>query len=88
MKLRNLFLDIWQLTFRDFGIMTSQSVISTISRVMKRVDVIGTVSVHLRVSALHVRSVRKDYMIRQRHVSDGLLKAQGTSNFVIIAYSE
>ena len=54
LKLRNQFLDVWQLTFRDFGILTSQSVISTISCVVKRADVTGTVSGRLRSSAPHV----------------------------------
>ena len=84
LKLRNQFLDVWQLTFRDFGILTSQSVISTISRVVKRVDLTGTVSGCLRSSAPHVRSVPKDYMIRQRHVSNRVLKAQGASTFAIV----
>ena len=35
----------------------------------------------LRSSAPHVRSVRKDDMIRQRHLRDGFLKTQGTSTF-------
>ena len=38
----------------------------------------------LRSSAPHVRSVRRDDIIRQRHLPDGLLKAQGTSTFAIV----
>ena len=56
---------------------------STISRVMERVNVPGTVSGRLCSSAPHMRSVRMDYMIRQRHLRDGFLKAQGTSTFAI-----
>ena len=47
---------------------------------MERVNVTGTISGRLRSSAPHVRSVRKDYMIRQRDVSDGVLKAHKTVN--------
>ena len=42
------------------------------------------VSERLRSSALHVRSVRKDGMIRQRLLRDGVLKARGTSTFAIV----
>ena len=87
LKLRNQFLVVWQLNFRDFGILTSQSVISTISSVVKRADDTGTVSGRLRSSAQHVRRVRKDYMIRQRHVSNGFLKPQGTSAHLILTFS-
>ena len=52
--------------------------------VVKRVDVTGTVSGGLRSSAPHVRCVRKDDIIRQRLVSDGVLKAQGISTFAIV----
>ena len=52
--------------------------ISTISRVMEPVNVPGTVSGRLRSSAPHMRSVRMNDMIRQRHLRDGFLKAQGT----------
>ena len=38
----------------------------------------------LRSSAPHMRSVRMDDMIRQRHFRDGFLKAQGTSTFAIV----
>ena len=39
----------------------------------------------LRYSALHMRSVRKDDIIRQRHLPDGFLKTQGTSIFAIVS---
>ena len=43
-------------------------VISTISRVVERVSIPGTASGRLLSSApLHVRSVRNDYLMRQRH---------------------
>ena len=51
---------------------------------MERVNVPGTVSGHLLSSAPHMRSVRMDDMIRQRHLRDGFLKAQGTSTFAIV----
>ena len=51
---------------------------------MERVNVPGTVSGRLRSSAPHMRSVRMDDMIRQRHLRDGFLKAQGTSAFAIV----
>ena len=51
---------------------------------MERVNVPGTVSDRLRSSAPHMRSVRLNDMIRQRHLRDGFLKAQGTSKFVIV----
>ena len=44
----------------------------------------GTVSGHLRSSAPHMRSVQMKDMIRQRHVSDRILKLQGTSTFAIV----
>ena len=48
---------------------------------MELVNVPGTVSLRLRSSAPHMRSVRMNKMIRQRHLRDGFLKAQGTSTF-------
>ena len=51
---------------------------------MERVNVPGTVSGRLRFSAPHIRSVRMDDMIRQRHLRDGFLKAQGTSTVAIV----
>ena len=51
---------------------------------MYRVNVPGTVSDRLRSSGSHMRSVRLNDMIRQRHLRDGFLKAQGTSKFVIV----
>ena len=38
----------------------------------------------LSSSVPHVRSVRKDYMIHQRHLPGGFLKAQGNSTFAIV----
>ena len=51
---------------------------------MESVNVPGTVSGRLRSSAPHMRSVRMDDMIPQRHLHDGFLKAQGTSTFAIV----
>ena len=51
---------------------------------MERVNVPGTVTGHLRSSAPHMRSVRMNDMIHQRHLLDGFLKAQGTSTFAIV----
>ena len=51
---------------------------------MERVNVRETVSDRLRSSAPHMRSVRMNDMIRQRHLRDGFLKAPGTSTFVIV----
>ena len=51
---------------------------------MERVNVSGTVLCRIRSSAPHMRSVRMDDMIRQRHLLDGFVKAQGTSTFVIV----
>ena len=51
--------------------------------VVEHVNILGTVSGHLRTSVPHVRRVRKDDMIRQCHLRDGILKAQGTSTFAI-----
>ena len=51
---------------------------------MERVNVPGTVSDRLRSSAPHTRSVRMDDMIRQCHLRDRFLKAQGTSTFAIL----
>ena len=39
----------------------------------------------LRSSAPHMRSVRKDDIIRQSHLPDGFLKTQGTSTFAIVS---
>ena len=50
---------------------------------MERVNVPGTVSRRLRFSAPHMRSVRMNDMIRQRHLRDGFLKAQSTATFAI-----
>ena len=38
----------------------------------------------LRSTAPHMRSVRINDMILERHLSDGFLKAQGTSTFAIV----
>ena len=51
---------------------------------MERVTVPGTVSGRERYNAPHMRSVRMNDMIRQRHLRDGFLKAQGTSTFAIV----
>ena len=51
---------------------------------MERVNIPGTVSGHLSSSASHMRSVRMNIMIRQRHLRDGFLKAQETSTFAIV----
>ena len=51
---------------------------------MERVNIPGTLSGRLRSSAPHMRSVRMNDMIRQRHLRDGFLKAQGSSTFVIV----
>ena len=51
---------------------------------MERVNVPGTVSGRLRSSVPHMRRVCMDDMIRQRHLRDGFLKAQGTSTFAIV----
>ena len=51
---------------------------------MESVNVPEPVSSRLRSSAPHVRSVRMDDMIRQLHLRDGFLKAQGTSAFAIV----
>ena len=51
---------------------------------MERVNVPGTVSGRLRSSAPHMRSVRMNDLIRQRHLRDGFLKAQGTPTFAIV----
>ena len=51
---------------------------------MERVNVRGTVSGRLRSSAPHMRSVRMNDTIRQRHLRDGFLKAQGTSTSAIV----
>ena len=51
---------------------------------MERVNVPGTVSGRLRSCAPHISSVRMDDMIRQRHLRDGFLKAQGTLTFAFV----
>ena len=51
---------------------------------MERVNVPGTVSGRLCSSAPHMRSVRMNDMIRQRHLRDGFLKAEGTATFAIV----
>ena len=51
---------------------------------MERVNVPGTVSGRLRSSEPHMRNVCMNNMIHQRHLRDGLLKAQGTSTFAIV----
>ena len=48
------------------------------------VNVPETVSGRLRSSAPHMRSLRMNDMIRQRHLRDGFLKVQGTSTFAIV----
>ena len=52
---------------------------------LERVNAPLTVSGRLRSSAPHMRSVRKDNTIRQRHLPDGFLKTQGTSTFAIVS---
>ena len=49
---------------------------------MERVP--GIVSGRLRSSVPHMRSVGMNDMIRQRHLRDGFLKAQGKSTFAIV----
>ena len=51
---------------------------------MELVNVPGTVSGRLRSSAPHMKGVSMNDMIRQRHLRDGFLKAQGTSTFAIV----
>ena len=51
---------------------------------MEHVNVPGTVSGRLGSSAPHMRRVRMNDMIPQRHLRDGFLKAQGTSTFAIV----
>ena len=51
---------------------------------MEHVNVPGTVSGRLRSNVPHMRSVLMDDMIRQRHLCDGFLKAQGTPTFAIV----
>ena len=51
---------------------------------MERVNVPGTVSGRLNSSAPYMRSVRMNDIIRQRHLRDGFLKAQGMSTFAIV----
>ena len=45
-----------------------------ISKVLERVNAPGTIYGRLRSSAPHVRSVRKDGIIRQRHLPDEFLR--------------
>ena len=47
-------------------------------------NVPGTVSGRLRSIAPHMRSVRMDDIIRQLHLREEFLKAQGKSTFVIV----
>ena len=51
---------------------------------MERVNVPRTVSGRQRSSAPHMKSVRMDDMIRQRHLRDRFLKARGTLTFAIV----
>ena len=51
---------------------------------MERVNLPGTVSGRLRSSAPHLTSVCMDDVIRQRHLRDGFLKAQGSPTFAIV----
>ena len=52
---------------------------------MERVNAPLTVSGRLRSSAPHMRSVRKDDIIRQRHLPDGFLRPQGTSTYASVS---
>ena len=59
------FWNVWLLTFIDFSLFTSQRIhINNSTCVLELINVPGTVSGHLRSSAPHVRSVRKDDMLR------------------------
>ena len=72
LKLSNHFFGTFGSTLSQTSVYGRPNVlISTISRVMERVNVQGTVSGRLRSSAPHMRSVRMVYMIRQRHLRDG-----------------
>ena len=51
---------------------------------LERVNAPYTVLGRLRSSAPHVRSVRKDVIIRQRHLPNGFSKTQGTPTFAIV----
>ena len=51
---------------------------------LERVNAPRTLSGRLRSNAPHLRSVRKDDIIRQSHLPDGFLKTQGTSTFAIV----
>ena len=64
--------------------MTSQRTHINNIKVVEHFNVPGIVSDPQRSSVPHVGSVRKDDMIRQRHLRDGVLKAQGTSTSVIV----
>ena len=52
---------------------------------LERVNAPCTVSGRLRSNAPHMRSVRKDDIIRQRHLPGGFLKIQGTSTYAIVS---
>ena len=58
--------------------------LSIISMELERVNSPRTVSGRLRSCAPHVRNVRKDDIILQRHLPYGFLKTQGTSTFAIV----
>ena len=81
LKLSNQFWDVWKRTFTDFGILTSHRTHINNIKGKERVNVPGTVSGRLRSSTPHIRSLRMNDMICQRHLRDGFLKAQGTSTF-------
>ena len=76
-------MDVWQLTFTDFGILKSHHThINNING--SGTSVPGTVSGRLRSSAPNVISVSKNDMIRQRQLRDRFLKAKGTSTFATV----
>ena len=56
---------------------------STITRLVQRVNMTGRVEDRPRSGAPRVTSVRQDNFIRQRHLRDRFLTAQGTSNVVV-----
>ena len=56
---------------------------STISRLVQRVNVTGTVDDRPRSGAPRVTSIRQDNLIRQRHLRDRFVTAQSTSYAVI-----
>ena len=76
LKQSNTFWDVWQHTFTDFAILTFLRT--------HIINIKGNGTGRLRTSAPHMKSVRMDYMIRQRHLRDRFLKAQGTSTFAIL----